>query len=386
MGDLIVSGAVLRWARESFGVNVSEAADLAHASITSIESWEGGRSTPTVSELKRLASAYRRQLATLLLRDPPTEDEPHLPDFRRRTDYTPPRVSPGVHLAIREVRRQQLALAQVAPALGLKALPVGSAQPRDPEGLANAWRERLGVSVDSQTRWRDTAAALRAWRDLVEAAGSIVLQLKIGDEGIRGFSVVQALVPAIALSTDDSNAGRIFTLFHELAHLLIGEVGICQPGSALRYEPMALAEERFCNRFAGAFLVPLDVLVQLEEARKLAAMPALPSEADFGPLKRVFKVSSQVLWYRLRDADLIKGDRYLGLWSLWASQSPSPRSLFGRSQDRPHRAISQYGRRFVSSILEAEGRGYIGFGDVLNYTRVRADEVRKLASLAAGED
>lgn len=383
MTDLFVSGNVLRWARESYGITVAEAADFARAAPEDIESWETGKSSPRLAELKRLATAYRRQLATLLLRDPPAEDEPSLPDFRKRIDYVPPRLSPGMHLAIREVRHQQLALRELAPALGLEVLPIGSAHRGDAEALAASWRERLGISVESQERLRDPSTALRAWRDVVESAGTIVLQLGFGEENVRGFSMADLAAPAIALNSEDSITGRIFTLFHELAHLLTGEVGICAPRTALRFEHTAQEEERFCNRFAGALLVPSDALSQREEAHQLAAMPNLPSDSDFRALREVFKVSSQVLWYRLRDAGLVQPERYFRLWELWAGQSPPPTSTGGRGQDRAQRAVRRYGRRFVNAMLQAETRGYVAFDDILNYTRVQADQVAELAELAA---
>jgi Zn-dependent peptidase ImmA (M78 family)/transcriptional regulator with XRE-family HTH domain len=382
VASLIVAPNVLRWARESIGFDLNEAADISSQPAEQIQGWEHGTSRPTLAQLKRLASAYRRQLAALLLREPPADDEPRLADFRRRADYSPPRLSPGVHLAIREVRRHQLALREVASALQLPALPVGSAESTDADALANDWRQRIGISVEVQRRWRDTYVALQQWRDAVEAVGTIVLQLPFGDEGIRGISIADSVVPAIAINSDDAATGRSFTLFHELAHLLFGKVGICEPRSALRYEATSLEEERLCNRFAGAFLVPINELAQEEAAQQIAAMPRLPSDSDFGPLRGVFKVSSQVIWYRLRDAGLIDLDRYFALWSIWASQAAPEKRQGGRGQDRAERAIARYGRRFVIAILDAERRGYVDFTEVLRYTRVRADEVPRLEALA----
>jgi Zn-dependent peptidase ImmA (M78 family)/transcriptional regulator with XRE-family HTH domain len=382
VASLIIAPTVLRWARESIGFDLKEAADISSEPSDLIQSWEHGTSSPTLAQLKKLASAYKRQLAALLLREPPADDEPSLADFRRRPDYSPPRLSPGMHLAIREVRRHQLALREVASALDLQTLPVGSAESVEGEALAKEWRRRIGISVEVQRHWRDAYVALRQWRDAVESAGTIVLQLPFGDEGIRGMSIADSLVPAIALNSSDGVTGRSFTLFHELGHLLLGRVGLCEPRSALRFEATSLEEERLCNRFAGAFLVPLDELAREEAAHRIAAMPRVPSDSDFTPLRRVFKVSSQVIWYRLRDAGLVDANRYFALWSIWASQEPPESSPGGGGQDRPERAIGRYGRRFVSAILDAERRGYLDLTDVLRYTRVRENEVSKLASLA----
>lgn len=383
MAGLVVAPTVLRWARETIGFDIKEAADISKQQVDAIASWEAGASHPTLAQVKSLARAYRRQLATLLLRQPPAEDEPHLPDFRRRTDYSPPRLPPGVHLAIRDVRRHQLAFREIASALDFHGLKPETPSTEDFETLAEQWRQRIGISVRVQESWEHAYDALRAWRNAVESVGTIVLQLPLGDDAIRGLSIADSVVPAIALNTDDSASGRCFTLFHELFHLVLGRVGICEPRSALRYESTSLEEERLCNRFAGAFLVPLADLAAQTSATQIADMRGLPTEADFAPLRRAFKVSTQVIWYRLHDAGLVDDNRYYALWAVWANQPVPDRRTGGGGQDRAERALSRYGRTFVTSMLEAESRGFIDLTALLKYTRVHVEEVPRLAELAS---
>lgn len=385
MAGLFIAPAVLRWARETIGFDINEAADVSKQRADVIAGWEVGASRPTLAQVKSLAAAYRRQLATLLLREPPAEDEPSLPDFRRRTDYSPPRLPPGVHLAIRDVRRHQLAFREIASVLNFHGLRTEAPSTSDFEALAEEWRVRLGISVRTQERWEHAYDALRAWRNAVESVGTIVLQLPLGDDAIRGLSIADSVVPAIALNTDDSASGRCFTLFHELFHLLLGRVGICEPRGAMRYESTSLEDERLCNRFAGAFLVPLPDLAGQAAARHIADMQGLPAEADFTALRRTFKVSTQVIWYRLHDAGLVDDNRYYALWAVWANQPAPDRRTSGGGQDRAERALSRYGRTFVTSMLEAESRGFIDLTAVLRYTRVRAEEIPRLAELASAQ-
>jgi Zn-dependent peptidase ImmA (M78 family) len=78
---------------------------------------------------------------------------------------------------------------------------------------------------------------------------------------MRGFAIAEQPLPAIIVNGKDRTAGRIFTLLHELAHVVLGESAIendIEPGNAI--PPAHRAIERFCNRVAAAALMPLDAL------------------------------------------------------------------------------------------------------------------------------
>ena len=89
-----INPALLRWARCAAGLSLKDAA--ARAKITALRrpknqtsvtpedrlaSWEDGRTSPSISQLKALANAYRRPFVTFFLAEPPTEVAP-LADYR----------------------------------------------------------------------------------------------------------------------------------------------------------------------------------------------------------------------------------------------------------------------------------------------------------------
>ena len=48
-------------------------------------------------------------------------------------------------------------------------------------------------------------------------------------EEMRGFTIAERRLPVIVLNAKDSPRGRIFTLMHELTHLMLGQDGVCDP-------------------------------------------------------------------------------------------------------------------------------------------------------------
>ena len=69
-----VTPAVMKWARESAGLDVKTVARRLGVSINTVEGWEPDAKMPkrpTLRALEELASFYKRPLATFFLPEPP---------------------------------------------------------------------------------------------------------------------------------------------------------------------------------------------------------------------------------------------------------------------------------------------------------------------------
>jgi Zn-dependent peptidase ImmA (M78 family)/transcriptional regulator with XRE-family HTH domain len=372
---------VLAWARRSLGYEPGEAADFAEVPLQQLDAWESGTAQPALADLTKLAHAYRRPLAALLLAEPPREDAV-VPDFRRHRGYKPPRMSPALHLGLRYARRQQQLARELFATLRAQPLPAAQADFPDSDALAEHERRAFDISVARQTGWGNEYAALRAWRRAVEERGVVVLQLGIPPDEVRGFSIADPAAPTIALSASESPAARIFTLMHEFGHLLVGQSGLCAPESILRSPAGSEKVEQYCNRFAGNLLVPTDAVKSHPAAHRIATMDHLPGSQDFAGLRTTFKVSSQVLWYRLHEIGLVSNRRYSNLWQVWSGNPPNMRPAgSGGGRRRAKRSIDVNGVRFTGMVVEAEEQGEISYADALDYLSIKSRDWDELASL-----
>jgi IrrE N-terminal-like domain len=112
-------------------------------------------------------------------------------------------------------------------------------------------RKGLGVeSLPSRNRnW------LKYWVDHIESVGVLVSQTSL-QKKLDGFLLISEKdVATIVLNSSEQSARRLFTLAHELGHLLLAK-----HGSKASYE----AEEKFCNSFAGNLLIPRGLLLESE--------------------------------------------------------------------------------------------------------------------------
>lgn len=68
-----VKPSVLRWARETSGTNIEEAAKRLRVPASKYAGWEAVESSLTLSQMRALAAYFKRPLAALLLPEPPPE-------------------------------------------------------------------------------------------------------------------------------------------------------------------------------------------------------------------------------------------------------------------------------------------------------------------------
>jgi Zn-dependent peptidase ImmA (M78 family) len=183
-------------------------------------------------------------------------------DFRRLPTDKPLPQTMGLRLEIRKaVERRHVAL-ELAKALDVELVDVAlSCEVTEaPETVAARIREALGVSIDQQRGWTTHYESLNVWRRAVERLGVLVFhadQMPVRDA--RGFSINDRPLPAIVLNAKDVPQARVFTLFHELTHLLLREGGLCD----LHEEASRTAgpeTEVFCNHVAGAVIAPESAL------------------------------------------------------------------------------------------------------------------------------
>jgi Zn-dependent peptidase ImmA (M78 family) len=375
-----ITPGVARWARTTSGLSLEEAADLVHEPVAALASWERGERMPSLTQAKTLAHAYRRPLAALLLADVPVERRAPV-DFRPGVSGKGRRITRPILLAIRRARRMQQAASELFEALELKSPSFDpSMAEHDPADLAETYRSLLRISVSDQLSWSSEYQALNAWRAAVENLNVLVLQSSMPVDEVRAFSLAPSSPAVIVLNSADAPTARVFSLFHELGHLVRGQEGICDPLAELLHLSQQFEEERFCNRFSGALLVPGQMLVHDDLARRVSANQS--PEAPLGSLASRYRVSRQVMWYRLRDVGLISAGAFSAGWPVLGSEGPPKRVReTGTTFTTPpawRRVLSEEGRGFVSRMLEGLDRGFLSPADMIDWLDIKTSDIGKL--------
>ena len=372
-----VNPDVLKWARQTSGATYEDVAKRVRVPATAIAKWEMQVTPLSLTQLRELASYFKRPLAAFLLPEPP--EEPPVPKDYRALPNGKGAFQRRTWFAIRKARRVQSAAKDLMHSLNRQAEPnISSARLSDnPQEVAHDERKRLGIGIDKQWNWKNQYEALSEWRSAIEQLNILVFQLRMPVEDVRGFSLGDEHPFVIAISSSDAARARIFTLFHEYAHLLLHNAGICAPGLDAQTEKKEARVEKWCNAFSGSFLIPADALPQVPGPSKLKGqvLSTLLQETA-----GKFKVSEQVVLRRLLDAELVSQTSFNSEMDSLAAKAR--RTKKGGGPVPPaRRCLAENGASFSSLVLEARNRGLLTYADVSDFLDIRLKYLPEIESV-----
>lgn len=378
--------ALLTWARESAGYSVDDLAAYMKKPVDTIRRWETGVEAPTYRQLQAFAKKVARPVAVLYFATPP-QDPPRPPDYRVLPGTDRGKFSPPSLLAFRILRNSLADLRDVLTSLGETAemsLPRFTTEEDTASQAANL-REFLGVSFETQMRWRGRYEPLTAWRRALFERGVLVQTFDVKLNDLRAFSEMESGLGGIGLSTNDSPRGRVFSLFHEVAHLCLRSPGVsgdlAPPGRAV--PPDVLAIERYCDQFAADFLLPISEPAVAESLRELAR--GLSRQAAQAYAEQ-FSVSKYVIARRMFDLNMLSVDNYWNQIEEWRRYDASEAQRLADEGERSGGShwvirVSKLGRPYVTKVLEAMDRGAISIHTASQILAVKPD---RLDTLRAG--
>jgi Zn-dependent peptidase ImmA (M78 family)/transcriptional regulator with XRE-family HTH domain len=377
----IIKPELLVWTREEAGLSVEDAAKKIAISPERLLACERGNSQLTVRQLRTLSNAYKRPLAFFYLPKPPPKTE-SLRDFRRAPNEVAEPESPALLYEIRRAKYRRRIAIELLRELGE---PIAEFQGRatlhdDTFGVARQLRALLGITRARQKHFGDEYTALKGWREAIENAGVVVFQASgIDNREMLGFSLSEPLLPVIVLNMSDAPVRRIFTMMHEMAHLMLRTGGLCTLKEVERIEV-------FCNEVAGESLVPQAWLLDEPVVKANANRREWPDNI-IEALARRYRVSREVVLRRLLVADYTtqafyeaKREQYQREYEAFAEAAKKRKEQEQKGGASPSTmAVSESGRMFIRLVLEGYRRDKITIGDVSDYLEVRTKHLDNIA-------
>ncbi len=258
-----------------------------------------------------------------------------------------------------------------------RALPAFSATAtlnESVEETAGRLRKAIGITLKAQAGWQLDHEAFRGWRTTVEGAGVLTLQATTLElEEARGFSISMKPLPVVVVNIKDSPRGRIFTLLHELTHVMLKESGVCDLHDA--------DIEAFCNRVAGAALFPREELLQSPTVRGHAKGDPRWSDTELRDLSRQFGGSREAALVRLLTLRLTTQSFYDRMHREFLRRYEQVQKKKRESEGfaPPHAvALSSVGPLFTSLVMENLDREKITASDVSDYLQIRLKYLKDL--------
>lgn len=315
---------IFRWARKSVGLTVTDVADMLKRQPEEVEAWEDGSAAPTYPQLEKLAyQIYKRPLAVFFLPSPPEENLPQR-EFRTLPDADLQTLQRDTYLHIRRAHAYQLALRDLFdghnPAERHIWKVISLSTSKGIAAQAQAIREHLGIALEQQAAWKTDEQALKAWRSAIESCGIFVFKAAFKQKDISGFCLMDAHLPVVYLNNSATKTRQIFSLLHELAHLLLSMNGLSKFDTSY-IEQLPRNErkiEQFCNAIAAEVLIPAEDFAG--QAARFPANVEQATEDQFAALANRYGVSREAILRRFLDQGRVGQVFYEDKAMFWASQ------------------------------------------------------------------
>jgi Zn-dependent peptidase ImmA (M78 family)/transcriptional regulator with XRE-family HTH domain len=363
-----INPEVLTWARMRAGLSVDELV----RNFPKIGAWEQNEGSPTYQQLERLADRLRVPIAVFFF-----PEIPAVPDiegtFRTLPAAEFDRIPSRVRLLLRKGRAFQLNLSEltggqmIAPRLITNDLTFDLRT--DIAAMARDVREYLGVSLVDQQQWGDTDTALKTWRKTLHNVGIWVFKEGFRVEEFSGFCLYDEIYPLIYVNNSCAKTRQIFTLFHELAHLLFHTSGIDTQHDS--YIPHLKADaqtiEIICNQFVAEFLLP-----EAEFDRASGGLPA--NEVTAERLAGQYHVSRESVFRRFLDRELITERVYAEAAARWFAQMGNG----GDGGNWYWSKLTYLGQEYVSLVLSQYHQNRIDEGQASDYLDTKPKNMGRL--------
>ncbi|MBQ9683448.1 MAG: XRE family transcriptional regulator [Neisseriaceae bacterium] len=319
-----VNPQILRWARTTVNMTLSQVATTLKRKSEEIEAWENGTSAPTYSQLEKLAyEVYKRPLATFFLPVVPEEKLPKS-EFRTLPLADMETLEKDTCLKIRKAHAYQLSLFDIFsgknPANQKIWKEVLLSFSDHVATQAQLVREKLGITLQKQIDWKSDEQALKAWRQAIEECGIFVFKDTFKQKDISGFCLIDENFPIILINNSTTKTRQIFSLMHELAHLLLDMNGISKFDSSYINQLSSIHQkiEQFCNAIAAEILIPEQDF--REQVKRLPSNVEQATEEQFATLAKRYGVSREAVLRRLLDKGYVSRSFYNEKSRIWTAQ------------------------------------------------------------------
>lgn len=265
------SPKALEWARSRARLSYADVAErLGRRTIdaNTVEGWERERGQPSAAQVRSLAAIFRIPERWLYYDEPPRVfDDLGIVDFRTRDRRPLTTLSQNLRGAIEHALAVQAWVVEHrARNQEERVALVGARSDRDSAPMvADHLRDTLEVEHLRESA-KDADEFFKALRHQVETLGVLVLRMgqvanktawSLDPHEFKGFTLIDEdqLAPLIFINRKDLDDAQLFTMGHELAHLVTGGSGVSNEDIESFAEDKPDIE-RFCDEVADELLVP----------------------------------------------------------------------------------------------------------------------------------
>lgn len=364
-----INNKILEWLIQDLNVDINVAAKKVGVKPQKFQEWIEKKDFPTYKQTEKLAyKIFRKPIAIFFMQDIPDTLSVRK-KFRSVSELIFESISYKTRIAINnadyfrsvfyDVFKSNPSQIPIFRELKLQNIS-------EPVEIAIKIRELLGIDFKIQSTFKDKYKAFNYYRGKLEENGVFSFQLQL--EGDRAFCLLDNEFPLVIVNSSDSIYSKIFSLFHELTHILLETDDVFKENEPDFYANDPI--EVFCNKVASEILVPTNEFIE-----KYGNFDTQQIKFNISEIAKNYCVSNEVILRKFLDMGRINNSEYLNLKTEW------DKAFFGSKKsggDFYRNKVSALGKGYIKKVIYEYNNGNINDIQVSEYLGIKYSQLSKI--------
>lgn len=343
-------GNRIQRARKALGLSLRDLGEQIALSHAAVKKYEDNVVTPSSDVLIKLAKALHVKVEYFFRPERFTLENIH---YRKHADIPKRQLEEITAIILDQVERR-VELENLFP-----TAPVQSFSIKNLPKVINHIDEIEKLADHVRQQWELGFNPIPDLIDIFEEKGIKVFKINNTQyPKIDGLYAKVNEIPVVVVGDQHPGDRQRFTLAHELAHLLLDD---CLGNG--------LDVEHCCNRFAGAFLLPRQSLINILGEHRKSIEPR-----ELGLLKQEFGVSMTCILHRAEEAEIISNKIYRQLRAEFNERGWSKR-------EPGEQCPQEVTHIFEQMIFHALAEEYIGESKAAELMNISLESLRSLRAM-----
>ena len=364
--------------------------NVASSAVELLTKWQSGEKTPTFNQVEDVSRKTNIPFGYFFLDKPPVESCP-IVEYRTVNSVAIPEPSRNLIDMYDQIIEMQEWMTEYLQENGYEELSfVGSVTVDTPiDKIVQAIRERLNLSVDWFAPCKTTTEAYKVLRSRIEEIGVLVMangivgnntRRKLSVDEFRAFTIVNKNAPLIFINNCDTETGKLFSIVHEFAHVLLGIDSMYNDGYGHGEGTSNI--ERICNAAAAEVLVPRTFFNPIWDKADGNIYEQIEKTANYFHCSRYVIARRALDYHRLSkrayDEVIKEFGKQFKAWEEKQSEKKSGGGDFYKTMS------SRLDHRFIRALSQSAREGRTQYTDLYRMTNTNRKTFQKLLDEIGG--
>jgi Zn-dependent peptidase ImmA (M78 family) len=341
--------------------------------LATLDKWENGEKNPTFKQVESMSKKTNIPFGYFFLETPPIETCP-LVEHRTIGSNCPEEPSRNLLDTIDNMGDIQNWMRKYLKGDGAEPLDfVGKFKNNsDIVVIANDIRQELDLKLNWFFNIKNVDEAFDYSKNIINNVGILIMMSgivgqnthrKLDVSEFRAFTLVDKYAPLIFINSCDSKPGKLFSLWHGVAHIWLGTDNLFNDkyGTATTVNKL----EKICNAIAAEIMVPNNLFLSVWNDSKAEI------ESKIDTISNYFKCGKSVIIRRALDNQLITKEKYdefsgeiIERFNDWQNKKKGSGGNYYNAMN------AKFDHRFIKALASSTAEGKTQYTDAYRLTNI----------------